>query len=68
MIKSFFERVLLKMTDMRHWLIVIATFLFWFHRLSESGWITFVLTTAGIHATSEIVNIIKTAGGSSDGL
>jgi uncharacterized membrane protein len=57
--RDFVKAILASIVDIKHQLVMISTVLFYLDKMSEVGWITFVLSVTGFRLASEIVDMVK---------
>lgn len=58
-VKEAFGQFLEGLVDLKHQLVVISTVLFYFDKMTEVGWITFVLSVTGFRLASEVMEAVK---------
>ena len=65
-IKEAFSQFLEGVVDLKHQLVMISTVLFYLGKMTEVGWITFVLSVTGFRFASEIMDVIKSVKDATD--
>lgn len=58
--KEAFGQFLASVVDLKHQLILISTVLFYLDKMTEVGWITFVLSVTGFRLATEVMDAVKT--------
>ena len=58
-LKEFLKAVLASIVDIKHQLVLISTVLFYLGKMSEVGWITFVLSVTGFRLATEFMDAVK---------
>lgn len=68
MFHKFWTKCLNEFASMKYQLIFTATGLFYAGKLSESGWITFVLSMTGIRVINEVSSMVSDVQKAKDAL
>lgn len=58
-LKEAFSQFLSGLVDLKHQLVMISTVLFYLDKMTEVGWITFVLSVTGFRLASEVMDAVK---------